>query len=172
MPSRDVHRLVYSLVGSVHSVVAATPYSGRVGAEAAGRASIQNIASNAMTRIQTISCFPVREPGAALSLSLLAIHFECVQTLVFWLSMPIKFLLTTIFFREIKSLPPISTIGYESEPNLPEAETASSKRRLVQRPLPFYRKDAQPAEKYQVNNVPPPRRLIALLTTEIVARIK
>ena len=39
------------------------------------------IASNAMTQIQTISCFSVREPGAALSP--LAIHFECVQTLVF-----------------------------------------------------------------------------------------
>ena len=39
------------------------------------------IASNAMTRIQTISCFSVREPGAALSQ--LAIHFECVQILVF-----------------------------------------------------------------------------------------
>ena len=39
------------------------------------------LASNAMTRIQTISCFSVREPGAALSP--LAIHFECVQILVF-----------------------------------------------------------------------------------------
>ena len=44
----------------------------------------------------------------------------------------------------------------------------------VQPPLPFYRKDAQPAKKWQVNNVLPPRRLIApsLLTTEIVARSK
>ena len=41
----------------------------------------QIIASNAMTRIQTISCFSVQEPGA--SLSPLAIHFECVQILVF-----------------------------------------------------------------------------------------
>ena len=39
------------------------------------------IASNAMTRIQTISCFSVREPGAALSP--LAIHFECAQISVF-----------------------------------------------------------------------------------------
>ena len=39
------------------------------------------IASNAMTRIQTISCVSVREPGAALSP--LAIHSECVQILVF-----------------------------------------------------------------------------------------
>ena len=39
------------------------------------------IASNAMTRIQTISCFSVREPGTALSP--LAIHFQCVQILVF-----------------------------------------------------------------------------------------
>ena len=39
------------------------------------------IASNAMTRIQTISCFSVREPGA--DLSPLAIHFECAQILVF-----------------------------------------------------------------------------------------
>ena len=38
------------------------------------------VASNAMTRIQTISCFSVRKPGAALSP--LAIHFECVQILV------------------------------------------------------------------------------------------
>ena len=40
--------------------------------------------------------------------------------------------------------------------------------------MPFYRKDAQPAKKWQVNNVLPPRRLIApsLLTTEIVARSK
>ena len=44
-----------------------------------GRRTI--ITSNAMTRIQTISCFSVREPGAALSP--LAIHFECVQILVF-----------------------------------------------------------------------------------------
>ena len=39
------------------------------------------IASNAMTRTQTIICFSVREPGAALSL--LAIRFECVHTSVF-----------------------------------------------------------------------------------------
>ena len=55
-----------------------------------------------------------------------------------------------------------------------EAETASSKRRPVQPPLPLYREDAQPAKKWQVNNVLPPHRLIApsLLTTEIVARSK
>ena len=55
-----------------------------------------------------------------------------------------------------------------------ETETASCKRRPVQPPLPFYREDAQPAKKWQVNNVLPPRRLIApsLLTTEIVARSK
>ena len=41
----------------------------------------RHIASNAMTRIQMISCFSVREPGAAVSS--LAIHFECVQILVF-----------------------------------------------------------------------------------------
>ena len=79
------------------------------------------IASNAMTRIHTISRFSVREPGAALSP--LAIHFECVQILVFCfksLSMPIESLLTTIFFLETKSLPPISTKHYESEPNLPK----------------------------------------------------
>ena len=89
--------------------------------------------------------------------------------------MPIESLLTTIFFLETKSLPPISTKRYESEPNLPKpAETASSKGQPVQPPLPFYRKDAQPAKKWQVNNVLPPRRLIApsLLTTEIVARSK
>ena len=54
-----------------------------------------------------------------------------------------------------------------------EAENATSKRRPVQPPLPFYRKDAQPVNlKGQVNNVLPPRRLIApsFLTTEIVAR--
>ena len=47
-------------------------------------------------------------------------------------------------------------------------------RRPVQPPLPFNREDAQPAKKWQVNNVLPPRRLIApsLLTTEIVARSK
>ena len=47
-------------------------------------------------------------------------------------------------------------------------------RRPIQPPLPFYRKDAKPAKKWQVNNVLPPRRLIApsLLTTEIVARSK
>ena len=46
--------------------------------------------------------------------------------------------------------------------------------RPVQPPLPFYREDAQPAKKWQANNVLPPRRLIApsLLTTEIVARSK
>ena len=43
--------------------------------------AILDIASNAMTRIQTISCFSVREPGAALSP--LAIHFECAQISVF-----------------------------------------------------------------------------------------
>ena len=52
-----------------------------------------------------------------------------------------------------------------------EAETASSKRRPVQPPLPFYREDVQPAKKEQVNNVLPSRRLIApsLLTTENIA---
>ena len=35
------------------------------------------MASNAMTRTQTIFCFSVREPDTALSP--LAIHFECVQ---------------------------------------------------------------------------------------------
>ena len=39
------------------------------------------MASNAMTRIQTIFCFSVREPDTALSP--LAIHFECVQISVF-----------------------------------------------------------------------------------------
>ena len=39
------------------------------------------IASNAMTRIQTIFCFSVGAPSAALSP--LAIRFECVQILVF-----------------------------------------------------------------------------------------
>ena len=39
------------------------------------------IASNAMTRTQTIICFSVREPGAALSP--LAIRFECVHISVF-----------------------------------------------------------------------------------------
>ena len=58
---------------------------------------------------------------------------------------------------------------------IPAAENrGASKRWPVQPPLPFYRKDAQPAKKWQVNNVLPPRRLIApsLLTTEIVARSK
>ena len=41
----------------------------------------ENIASNAMTRTQTIICFSVREPGAALSP--LAIRFECVHISVF-----------------------------------------------------------------------------------------
>ena len=36
------------------------------------------------------------------------------------LSMPIESLLTTIFFLETKSLPPISTKRYASEPNLPK----------------------------------------------------
>ena len=54
------------------------------------------------------------------------------------------------------------------------AETASSKRRPVQPPLPFYGEDAQTAKKWQANNVLPPRRLIvpSLLTTKIVARSK
>ena len=42
---------------------------------------LDGIASNAMTRIETISCFSVREPGAALSP--LAIHFEGIQISVF-----------------------------------------------------------------------------------------
>ena len=46
-----------------------------------GQRKKEAIASNAMTRIQTISCFFVREPGA--TLSPLAIRFECVQILVF-----------------------------------------------------------------------------------------
>ena len=74
-----------------------------------------------MTRTQTISCFSVREPGAALSP--LAIHLNAFK---FWsfvksLSMPIEsLLLTTIFFLETESLPKISTKHYESEPNLPK----------------------------------------------------
>ena len=39
------------------------------------------MASNAMTRIQTIFCFSVREPDTALSPY--AIHLECVQISVF-----------------------------------------------------------------------------------------
>ena len=39
------------------------------------------MASNAMTRIQTIFCFSVREPDTALSP--LAVHFECVQISIF-----------------------------------------------------------------------------------------
>ena len=38
------------------------------------------------------------------------------------LLMPIESLLTTIFFLETESLPPISTKRYESEPNLPKPE--------------------------------------------------
>ena len=78
------------------------------------------------------------------------------------------------FFLETKSLPSIPTKRYESEPDLPKPKTASSKRRPVQPPLPFYREDVQPAKKGQVNNVLPSRRLIApsLLTTENIARSK
>ena len=39
------------------------------------------MASNAMTRTQTIFCFSVRDPDSALSP--LTIHFECVQISVF-----------------------------------------------------------------------------------------
>ena len=105
------------------------------------------IASNATTRIQTISCFSVREPGAALSP--LAMHFECVSS------------------------PPIPTKRYESEPNLPKPKLLLPNAGRSNRHC-LYRKDAQPAKKWQVNSVLPPRRLIApsLLTTEIVARSK
>ena len=46
-----------------------------------GDIPLKVIASNAMTRTQTIICFSVREPGAALSP--LAIRFECVHISVF-----------------------------------------------------------------------------------------
>ena len=45
------------------------------------KARFARIASNAMTRTQTIICFSVREPGAAFSP--LAIRFECVHNSVF-----------------------------------------------------------------------------------------
>ena len=80
--------------------------------------------------------------------------------------MSIDSLQTTIFLLETRSLPSKPTKRSS------EAENATSKRRPVRPPLRFYREDAQPAEKGQVNNVLPPRILIApsLLTTEIDAR--
>ena len=90
------------------------------------------------------------------------------------LSMPIESLLTTIFFSWDQKLTSNTHKTLRKWAKSSEAETATSKRRPVQPPLPFYREDAQPAKKWQVNNVLPPRRLIApsLLTTEIVARSK
>ena len=78
--------------------------------------------------------------------------------------MSIDSLQTTIFLLETRSLP--------STKRSSEAENATSKRRPVRPPLRFYREDAQPAKKGQVNNVLQPRRLITppLLTTEIDAR--
>ena len=88
--------------------------------------------------------------------------------------MPIESLLTTIFFLENKSLPSIPTKRYESEPNLPKPKLLLPNAGRSNRHCLFIREDAQPAKKWQVNNVLPPRRLIAssLLTTEIVARSK
>ena len=88
--------------------------------------------------------------------------------------MSIESLLNTIFFFWDQKLTSNIHKTLRKWAKSSEAETASSKRRPVQPPLPFYRKDAQPAKKWQVNNVFPPRRLIApsLLTTEIVARSK
>ena len=117
------------------------------------------IASNAMRRIQMISCFSVREPGLLFLLLQYILNVFKFRFFVKSFSMPIESLLTTIFFLETKSLPSIPTKRYEST-----KVTA----------LLFYREDAQPAKKWHVNNVLPPRRLIApsLLTTEIVARSK
>ena len=80
----------------------------------------RHIASNAMIRIQTISCFSVG------NLALLFLRLQYILNVFkFWsfvksLSMPIESLLTTIFFLETKSLPSIPTKRYESEPNLPK----------------------------------------------------
>ena len=60
------------------------------------------------------------------TLALLFLRLQYILNVFkFWsfvksLSMPIESLLTTIFFLETKSLPPISTKHYESEPNLPK----------------------------------------------------
>ena len=88
--------------------------------------------------------------------------------------MPIESFLTTIFFLETKSLPPIPTKRYESEPNLPKPKLLLPNAGRSNRHCLSIEKDAQPAKKWQINNVLPPRRLIApsLLTTQIVARSK
>ena len=138
----------------------------------------QDIASNAMTCIQTISNFFVSGKLALLFLRLQYI----LNVFKFWsfvksLSMPIESLLTTIFFLILYIFSWDQKLTSNTNKTLrkwaksSEAETASSKRRPVQPPLPFYRKDALPAKKWQVNNVLPPRRLIApsLLTTGILA---
>ena len=90
------------------------------------------------------------------------------------LSMPIDSLLTTIFLLETKKLTFNTHKTLRKWARSSEAETASSKRRPVQPPLPFYREDVQPAKKGQVNDVLPSCRLIALslLTTENIARSK
>ena len=127
-----------------------------------------------MTRIRTISCLSVREPGAALSP--LSIHFERVQILVFCsIFVDVHWVFANHYiFSWDQKLTSNTHTTLRKWAKSSEAETASSKRRPVQPPLPFYKKDAQPAKKWQVNNVLPPRRLIAtsLLSTETVARSK
>ena len=89
------------------------------------------------------------------------------------LSMPIESLLTTIFFLRLKANRPYPK-------NVKKvSQVFRSRNCFFQTPagptaIAFYREDAQPAKKWQVNNVLPPRRyrLItpSLLTTKIVAR--
>ena len=71
-----------------------------------------------MTRIKQFLAF------LSGNLALLFLRLQYILNVFkFWsfvksLSMPIESLLTTIFFIETKSLPPIPTKRYESEPNL------------------------------------------------------
>ena len=78
------------------------------------------IASNAMTPYNRFLAFLSGNLALLfLRLQYILNVFKC-WSFVISLSMPIESLLTTTFFLETKSLPPISTKRYESEPNLPK----------------------------------------------------
>ena len=88
--------------------------------------------------------------------------------------MPIESLLTTIFFLETKSLPPMCTKRHESEPNLPKPKLLLPNAGRSNRHCLSIEKTPNRQRSGKLTMSSPPRRLIApsLLTTEIVARSK
>ena len=119
----------------------------------------QCMASNAMTRTQTIFCFSVREPDTALSP--LAIHFECVQISVFCYVFVIVDRSKANTWKCLRGKH-LTSNTLKTWRDLAITSAALGRlydARLVRPPLQAHTKAVQLAKKGQVNNVLPSCKL-------------